>query len=147
VIKGDEWAREVSNWLGTFPWKWFATLTFRPGFSAAQRRWRLRLWIRELQAELGNENFQWFGVPENGRTGQDRHYHILVGGLRDWHAGKRLRWMKRWNRLCGDALIAKFNPDAGGINYILKNVGPNDVDSLELHLNAHTRMQATLGAK
>jgi hypothetical protein len=146
-MKRDEWMNEFSNWLRTFQWLWFATLTFRPSFSAAQRRWRLRLWVSELQAELGTEDFQWFGVPEDGCTGQDRHYHILVGGLRNWHAGKRLRWMKRWNRLCGDALIAKFNPNAGGISYVLKNVGPNDIDKLEFHINSQPRMRTTFGAE
>ncbi len=146
-MQKDEWMAEFSNWLGSFPWRWFASLTFRPGISAAQRRWRLRLWMEQLQAELGDENFQWFGVPENGRTGQNVHYHTLIGGLRGWHARERLRWMKKWNRLCGDALITPFNPAVGGVRYILKHVQPNDMDDLELHINSHTTMQSKFGAK
>ena len=37
-----EWRDEMDNWLETFPWLWFCSLTLRPGLSEAQAGWRLR---------------------------------------------------------------------------------------------------------
>jgi hypothetical protein len=146
-LNKDRWRDELRIWLESFSWQWFCSLTFRPGLNRFDAQRRLRRWADELRRELGNEQFEWVGIPESGRTGLNFHYHCLVGGLRDWRAGARLFWMRRWNKVAGDALIAKFNPDAGGISYILKNVHPNDVDDLELHLNSQSGTQTKWGTK
>jgi len=143
----NEWLDEFSGWLERFPWCWFCTLTFRPGLSPAQARWRLRKWVETLREELGTCDFEWVAVPEYGRTGMDFHCHVLVAGLREHHAPQRLEWMRRWHKIGGEARIDIFKPDVGGIRYILKHVRPEDMDDLELHLNAGTPLQTTFGAK
>lgn len=141
----QEWRDEMASWWEGFPWKWFCSLTFRPGLTEAQARWRLRKWAGELRDALGNEDFEWIGIPEAGRTGLDFHFHVLIGGLNDWHAPERLEWMRRWYKLAGDARIDIYRPGVGGVRYILKNVGPDDMDKIEFHLVSGTRSE--FGAK
>jgi hypothetical protein len=87
-----------------------------------------------LREALGTNDFGWVGVPEHGRTGRNFHYHVLIAGLREHHGSRKLEWMRRWNKVGGDALITRFSPNAGGIAYILKNLKPNDVDDIELQI-------------
>lgn len=134
-----QWVSEMTMWLQEYLWQWFATLTFRPGFSEAQRLWRLRRWADELRDALGTSDFQWIGVPESGRTGMDFHFHVLVGGLKRWHSPEQIAWMRRWGKLAGDARISVFRKDAGGIEYILKHARPENADALEIHLSTGSR--------
>ena len=142
-----QWRDELGDWWEGFAWQWFCTLTFRPGLSESQARWRLRRWTDELREELGTSDFQWIGVPELGRTGADLHFHVLVAGLRDWHADERLDWMRHWNKIAGDALITVFKPGIGGVRYVLKNVGPDDMDKIEFHLISRTQLQSRFDLK
>ena len=143
----QEWRDEMENWLESFAWKWFCSLTFRPGLSPAQAHWRLNKWADELRAALGTTDFEWLAVPELGRTGEDFHFHVLIGGLCDWHAPERQEFMHRWNKLAGDALITVFKPGIGGVRYVLKDIGPDDMDKIEFHLVSRTRLQSEFGAK
>jgi hypothetical protein len=143
----EEWLDEFVAWLEGFPWCWFCSLTFCPGLSPAQARWRLRKWADALRDALGTSDFQWIAVPEHGRTGMDFHYHVLIAGLRECHAPQRVEWMRRSGKIGGDALIDTYKSDARGVRYILKHVNPNDMDNLELHLNARTQLQTNLATK
>jgi hypothetical protein len=136
--KKEEWVMAMTTWLQGFSWQWFATLTFRPGFSEPQARWRLRHWVGELRDALGTPDFQWIGVPESGRTGLDFHFHVLVGGLRKWHSPERMIWMRKWRKLAGEARISIFKKDAGGIEYLLKHARPENADALEIHLTSRS---------
>ena len=142
----DTWREEFTHWLEGFPWKWFCALTFRPGFSEAQARWRLRRWCDELRKALGTRDFEWIAVPERGRTRNDFHFHVLVAGLRRWHAKERLEWMRRWWKLAGDGRIDVYKPGIGGVPYVLKGLAPTDTDTIEIHLVSSTQ-QLQLGAK
>ena len=138
-MNGGQWLEEFSTWLESFEWQWFCTLTFRPGLSPAQARWRLLRWADELRDALGTADFEWFGVPEHGVTGLHFHYHALVGGLNPGcGAAERLCWMKRWYKLAGDARITDFKPNSGAARYILKAVDPDDLDDIEFHLTTQT---------
>jgi hypothetical protein len=142
-VNTDDWRQEFIDWLDSFVWLWVCSLTFRPGLSKQQRQWRVRQWANELREQLGTKNFSWIAIPESGRTGLAPHYHALVGGLRDDDdAGDRLEWMRRWWKLSGDARIDPYKPNAGGIAYILKSVGPDDVDDFEIHICSESRMQS-----
>jgi hypothetical protein len=146
-MNAQEWRDEMASWLEGFPWKWFGSLTFRPGFSESQARWRLRRWAGELRTALGTKNFEWVAIPEVGKTGEDFHFHVLIGGLCNWHAGERLDFMRRWRAVAGDARIEVYDPNLRGVRYILKYVEPNDTDKIEFHLVSRTRLQAEFGAQ
>jgi hypothetical protein len=144
-MKEDEWREQFSIWLEGFTWEWFCSMTFRPGLSQAQARWRMRKWVGALRDALGTADFGFVSVPETGSTRLNFHFHILVTGLRECDASARLDWMRRWHKLAGDAHITKFNPGHGGIRYALKTIGPDSMDSIEFELNSSTRMKPNLG--
>jgi hypothetical protein len=134
-----EWQKAMAEWSATFPWNLFCTLTFRPYFTARQRQELMRDWIKDVKHKWGEVN--WFAVPEHGRTGEDYHYHILVGGLPDVSAHDRLEMMNLWTS--GDALVTEFASGANGIAYILKNAGPET--EIEFEIREVTRMQTSFG--
>jgi hypothetical protein len=103
--------------------------------------------VRKLRSELGTTHFGFVAVPEFGTTLVNFHFHLLVAGLRQWRAPERLKWMTRWHQLAGDALITEFNPCAGGIRYVLKTIGPDDMDVIEFDLTSSTATQTQFGAK
>jgi hypothetical protein len=143
-MQNGGWMEDLADWLDAYPWLWFCTLTSRPGLSEAQVRWRLRLWATELGDTLGTRDFRWVAVPENGVTGMHFHYHALIAGLKpECGAAERLQYMRRWWKLAGDAQIEAFKPDSGGVRYVLKRVGPRDMDSLEIHLQKETSARIT----
>ena len=148
VAPTGEWLTEFAEWLEQFPWQWFVTLTFRPGLSPAQARWRLLRWTDELRVALGTENFQWFGVPEHGSTGLHFHYHVLVAGLTSGCGpAERLVWMRRWYKFAGDARIEDYKANCGGVRYVLKHVVPGDLDAIEFHLTTQTPAAMNSGTK
>ena len=100
-----------------------------------------------MRDALGTPDFQWIAVPELGRTGLDFHFHVLVAGLRKWHAPERMEWMGRWYKLAGDAHTDVYQAGGRGVSYILKSIGPNDMDAIEFELHSRTQMQTELGAK
>jgi len=143
----SDWQKETTVWLEGYPWQWFGSLTFRPYFTVGQRNARLRKWKDALKTELGTSDFNFIAIPELGKAGDDYHFHVLVGGLRAWHAEERLNWMKRWWTLSGDARIDPYQPNKGGVAYVLKQAGPEDFDEIEFDLSSHTRLQCTFNGQ
>jgi hypothetical protein len=144
-VEIEVFRKEYGKFLEDYPWLWFCSLTFRPGLKQFQAEGRLLRWLGELDAALGAPNFGYFAVLEYGRTGMDLHYHVLVKGLTRSHFDEKLEWMRRWHELAGDALITPFNPDAGGVAYILKNLDPNRPDHILFKLDSGDQMQQELG--
>lgn len=140
----DEWKEGMVKWLQGFAWLWFCTLTFRPGLTEPQARWRLLLWLGNLRKALGTPDFGYFAVREYGRTGGDLHYHVLVMGLSDAGPAAMLEWMRRWGKLGGDPRIGPFNPGPRGPEYILKDVVPDDQTAIELEMASGTYMQTAM---
>jgi len=134
-----EWQKAMTAWLAPFPWNLFCTLTFRPYFTVRRRQELMRGWIKDVKRERSNVN--WIAVPEHGRTGNDYHFHVLIGGLPDVSAHERLHLMNLWTS--GDALITEFRPGESGITYILKDAGPET--EIEFEISEHSRMQSSFG--
>ena len=119
---------EYESWFSSFHWRWFATLKLIKGHPS--RKACLSVfdrWITELKDNEGSSRFRWVRVLERGAYGDNFHLHVLVGGFRNRMAD----WGRRWERLGGEALIKRFDPDQGAIPYILKSIdreGDLDVD-------------------
>jgi hypothetical protein len=126
-VDRTQWKDDFIAWLEEFPWQWFCSLTFRPGLSEAQARWRLLRWADELRDALGTREFEWIAIPESGSAKLNFHYHALIAGLREsCGAVERLHYMRRWHRRAGDAHIVDYKPDIGGVRYVMKSIGPED---------------------
>jgi hypothetical protein len=116
------------KWLDKQSWAWFATLKINSGKPSVRRAKQLfERWIAELGAREGGPDFRFARVLEKGSLGNNPHFHVLIGGLRN-----RIQdWTERWETLGGEALIKRFDPERGGIFYILKemdNDGNLDLD-------------------
>jgi hypothetical protein len=146
-FRAEEYRKGIAKWLEGFEWQWFCSLTFYSGVTPAQAYWRLRRWMEVLGEALGDPNFGYVAVCELGRTRENLHYHALVMGLTDHFAEQRLYFMERWNRLCGDARVEPFIPGPQGIEYILKDISPDNPDAIIWGIKAGTHMQTELEAK
>lgn len=107
--------------LSRYRWQWFATLTFRGTPSFRKTDQAFRLWLSEIDEAVGTADFHWFRVTEHGAFGNNLHYHLLLGGLRD---ASKWDWILRWEELAGEAVIHYFFPCRGAITYILKTARP-----------------------
>jgi hypothetical protein len=116
----DELEDSYATWLAQRSWDWFATLTFRGYPPLAKANRLFKVWICELKEANGSPQFATFRVKEGGSSGENIHFHVLVGGLRD--RSERLRWIRRWWQLAGDARISYFRKHQNGIRYILKTL-------------------------
>lgn len=106
------------EWLSTWPWDWWATLTFRDEYSpnAADRAFlRWARWLRTDSPSLG-----YFVGHELGRIGGRLHLHALIGGLQP-QVYRTAAW-KRWHDRHGRAEILPYDPDRGASHYISKYV-------------------------
>lgn len=126
----DQRERSIQSyreWLEKFSWNWMGTLKLTSGIPSKLRAEKLFTnWITNLNREEGGDDFRWFRVLERGAGGNNLHFHVLVGGLRN----RRSLWTRKWNDLGGDALITPFDAGKKGVLYLLKSVGNDgDLDS------------------
>jgi hypothetical protein len=110
------------DWLSSYHWSLFGTLTFRESPSSARADRLFRHWISEMKQTDGTDSFHWVRVTEHGSFGDNLHFHVLIGGLRD---GSKFPWMLRWDELAGSADIFYYRPYAGGMRYMLKTARPD----------------------
>jgi hypothetical protein len=148
----DELIAAYADWLGQYHWTLFATLTFR-GFPSPSRADRtFRRWTSEMKQEDGKDDFRWVRVTQHGACGDNLHYHVLIGGLRDvcrWH------WMCRWDELAGDSMLTFYRHDycrhddgtlpslpkiehldrpTGAIPYMVREADPNKDFEIEFEI-------------
>lgn len=125
-----------ADWLSEQRWGLFGTLTFRGSPSPSRADRIFRRWISEMKESDGTNRFRWVRVTEYGAFGDNLHFHILVGGLRD---GSKWPWLLRWGELAGSADIFYYVPYAGGLRYMLKTARPDRDFEIEIELPAIVR--------
>lgn len=129
----DQLISAYEDWLSQRRWSLFGTLTFRGSPSSSRADRIFRRWISEMRQNDGTASFRWVRVTECGAFGDNLHFHILVGGLRN---GSKWPWLLRWNELAGSADIFYYHPYAGGIRYMLKTAHPDRDFEIEMELPA-----------
>ena len=136
-----------TEFLRRYKWNLFGSLTFatRPPAAIADRifhRWiaevengcpslDLRWTEPQVQQESGEVQFRWVRVAERGRSGDNLHFHVLLGGLR--HPSKYPPLLL-WNDLAGEALLYYFNPNRHGVEYMIKTVKPGQPFEIDFQL-------------
>lgn len=120
--KQDHLIQGYVDWLHPYPWQLFGTLTFRKYPSSYRADSLFKTWIETIRRAEGTADFCWFRVKELGAFGDNLHYHVLVGGLRN---ATKWPWMLLWDELAGEANLSYFVAGLGGIRYILKEVKPD----------------------
>jgi hypothetical protein len=119
-MKRNELVDGYAAWLEQYVWQWFGTLTFRGFPPLTKAKQMFRMWIGELKLQNGTPQFASFCAKEGGATGENIHFHVLIGGLRD--RSQRLPWVGRWWELAGDAQISYFRKNENAIRYLLKTI-------------------------
>jgi hypothetical protein len=120
------------DWLSPHPWTFIGTLTFRKQPSPYRADRLFRSWIDAMRKAEGTSTFSWFRVKETGAFGDNLHFHVLVGGLRN---ASKWPWMLLWDKLAGEANLSYFVTHLGGIRYILKSVRPDQPFDFDACLN------------
>lgn len=115
-----------------YDWRWFCTLTFRPGI----RRWAIaQLFVNLISAiELKEgKKTSWVRVIEHGSLGGRLHIHALIAGTA--HVSRHEAELM-WSDIAGGAEIGQYDPDSRGLSYILKTIedDPNNCDNLDQEL-------------
>jgi hypothetical protein len=129
--------QEYKRWLRRYSWAWFGTLKITSGMPSKRRANQMfERWISELRRTEGAEDFRWVRVLEKGGSGQNLHFHVLVGGLRN----RRKHWEAEWIQLGGEALIGKFDPAKEAILYMTKEM--NDSGNLDIDFCLPNRKQS-----
>lgn len=117
----DAWG----DWLSTFPWQAWCTLTFKeewpdgtvftPTQASATRAFgRFTRWLRKDSPGLG-----WFCAHEVGSLGR-LHLHALLGGMEPY-TSRRALW-KWWHDRYGRAQILPYDRERGAAYYLTKYV-------------------------
>jgi hypothetical protein len=115
------------EWLSSFKWNLFGTLTFRrPNMSSWKANQIFDRWIGEMQEEHGT--FRWVRATEKGANGDHLHFHVLIGGLKH---GSKWPWILLWDELAGDCIISYYTPSRGGLRYLLKEVRADQEFAIE----------------
>ena len=130
------------DFLGTFHWEWFCTLTFREDTHPESACKRFRLWIAEINDELYGQSWRrrraargglhWVCAIEYQRRGV-LHFHALVGGNRSGKVSgvhdelylgvSRAARARRWDELAGFAKLDLIDDQATAVHgYVSKYV-------------------------
>lgn len=119
----DAWG----EWLGSFDWDAWCTLTFREPYSADAADRAFRRWAQWIEKE--NPRFGYFVGHELGGIGGRLHLHALLGGLEEG-CSRRALW-KRWHDKHGRAQLLPYDREKGAAfyvsKYVTKEIGHYDI--------------------
>jgi RNA recognition motif. (a.k.a. RRM, RBD, or RNP domain) len=133
--KREQAIQEYKRWLQRFSWSWFGTLKITSGAPTDAAAKRLfGIWVSEIKRVEAGCSFRWVSVLERGRMKTNRHFHVLVGGLRN----RRREAESRWNFLGGNAVIDRYDPERNGLLYMLKTMGEDGDIDIDFNLPGHT---------
>jgi hypothetical protein len=135
MISKRELIDAYGDWLGEWTWDLFGSLTF-PGYPSVTKAERVfSKWIGDIEKLAGTRKFRYVQVLERGADGENVHFHVLIGGLKPSARRMPLKWAGRWQQIAGYAVIQRFDPDRGGIYYLLKTLVPDSAFAITLHFS------------
>ena len=111
------------DWLASFRWRWFLTLTFREPTTSRQALRAFDKWINEVQRYEATPNFRYVRVLQFGAYGENLHFHVLLGGLRPRCRVRLI--VRRWYLIAGWPEVTRFRPDRAAFHYILRDLRPD----------------------
>jgi hypothetical protein len=108
----------MGQWLASYPWDSWGTLTFRAGEftnEAATRAWeKFARWFGALHP-LGT----WYVGHEVGARGR-LHMHCLLGSMSPANDAERSKLWEWWFKRYGRAQVFGYDPERGAAKYIAK---------------------------
>ena len=122
--------RHYGNFINSWPWEWFPTLTFREPVSLDVARRQLLHWNRDL---CKTEGIQTAFIAVLNDTNFTPHWHLLMFGknrhgktLQDISTGK---WERKWP---GIARIEIVRDNQAVSKYLARNITFWDSDNYDL---------------
>jgi hypothetical protein len=117
----DAWA----EFLGRWPWCWFATLTFRYETHPEKAKKIFLHWINNLNRSIfgcrytrrSTEGVIWALALEYQRR-DVVHFHALIGGIPE--SVSKAYWAHLWKKMAGHAKLLTYDPTKGARFYVSK---------------------------
>ena len=115
--------------LTSVPWQLYAHLTFRGNVSYTRANEQYMKWINGLsRVALGSRytkgphkgGLYWVRATEHQQRGA-LHFHVVVGNPSDRKILLPELCAARWYKLAGDASIQYYDPQQGGLYYLVKS--------------------------
>ena len=161
IRNGTELADAWRDFLGTFHWEWFCTLTFREATHPEAAYKKFGLWVGELNDSIFGNNWRtrawadgglhWVCALEWQRRGV-LHFHALLGGRRalgesgvndDLYRADRMVWARRWGQLAGFAKLDMISDqDRAVCGYVSKYVAKGGAVDLSRNCGIRGRLLA-----
>ena len=124
-LRGELWRRQLvqawGQWLSTFPWDHYLTLTFRGEVTVGPARFHFRRLVRRIE-QRSQQAVYWFMAVEIGAGGRV-HIHALFGQT------ERLApdaIAEAWDR--GRSEVARYDDRKGAAYYVSKAITSDCVD-------------------
>lgn len=111
------------NWLLSFHWSWYVTMTFAIPMTRARAERAAVAWVEDL-GELARSAYAYVAT-ERGEAGELIHLHSLIGGNRNELAMKV--GAKTWEKRHGEIHWDRFRPGGGACRYLMKHVDKNGI--------------------
>ena len=118
----DSWAQ----YLNTFPWDWFATLTFSKRISTRIAFKMFNKWKIMLKKAVGNKIFYFMVIEKPRFKGDNVHFHIFMNGVK---AENPDVWKQRWLEIAGVSDIKPYDNTQGATYYISDKIVFNEEDT------------------
>jgi hypothetical protein len=107
-------SKAMGEWLGSFSWDLFATMTLKVYFTPKQLEWLFVNFITKLDKEIA-----YFWAIERHRDREATHLHTLLGNLKN--VDQRLS-LETWAKKYGRYQIEDYNSLEKGCFYVVKNI-------------------------
>lgn len=104
----------MGQWLSTFAWDLFVTLTLKVYFTPKQLEWLFVNFLSKL-----NKDIAYFWAIERHRNRGVPHLHALIGNIRD--IDQRLD-LEIWAERYGRCQVENYNPQKGANFYVVKYI-------------------------
>jgi hypothetical protein len=132
-----ELVQACGEWLNSYPWDWYAMLTFRQYPVGPKTAWhKFNDWKVELKKATGNP-ISYFMVRELPCWSYHPHYHIFLSGTKN---EKPYQWKQRWYQVAGIAKIEIYDPQQDA-SYYLGAKWVDDTVDVKLSYNLAPRLK------
>jgi hypothetical protein len=124
-----------ADWLNTFPWDWYAKLTFQYPVSHRKAWIIFNDWKIDIKHLTGNP-INYFMAMETASWADNPHLHLLLSGTASL---KPYEWQQRWYAKAGWANVSHYDSFGGAVYYLSEKMLRNEVNiklSRNLHLGA-----------
>ncbi len=113
-----------AEYLNSFKWHWFFTLTFDKEISICMAYKKFYRWKNQIKSAVGHRIF-YFLIPETTYKGDNIHFHGFMNGVED---EKPYIWKQKWHSMAGISDIKPYDYTMGASYYLSDKIVYKDSD-------------------